>query len=162
MDKFSNQITQSKAERAIRLSEEYNAKKLVLDNTNRILDKFETMIPSLNAALSKVHLSLESFRFSKTGCGSDDKTWKEDDAIHFSLNLATTNKFKFIKFDGYTKSGSGRNHNRLVEKQEKLEQHIFENCGLELRINCYSLEIDTFRRNESPINKTVLAEFWLK
>lgn len=49
--------------------------------------------------------------------------------------------FKPIHFDGYTKSGAGRNHDRLVAKAEKLEAKLLELTGYKTYINHYGMEV---------------------
>jgi len=54
--------------------------------------------------------------------------------------VSLNDKFKFVSFDGYTKLGAGRNHNRLVAKSEKISKIVSEVTGFNCRINIYSLE----------------------
>lgn len=91
--------------------------------------KFEKILPNLIKALDSVHLLFDS----------NDFRCKENSV---TFHASPTNKFKFIKFAGYTARGNGKNQERLDQKALKLAEAIKKEIGCNVGINPYSLEIE--------------------
>lgn len=104
--------------------------KLKMNSANKaiVTSRYLMVKHNLEIALNKAGLTV----LEETG-GLNEK--------YICLRFASLNgKFKFVPFDGYTKSGAGRNHDRLVAKSEKVGKIVFQATGFECRINHYSLE----------------------
>jgi len=122
------------------------------------LNKINNVIPSLIETLKKENLEIVEIFPRKTG---DTIDWADKDYMSVSMSLKPlSDKFKFIKFAGYTKYGSGKNQEALINRASKLAEKINSVPGLiSVRVNNYSFEIN----NESDINnKRILVNFSIK
>ena len=108
---------------------EVSAAEEKLKKTVSGLDKFLELLPRLIAALASVHLVIDS----------EDPISTSPDSVHFTAK--PTDKFKFIKFQGYTARGEGRNRTALYAKAEKLGKAIGSKIDCSVGINQYSLEV---------------------
>lgn len=80
--------------------------------------------------------------------------WKG--SMNVSIWAKSNGKFRFIKFDGYTASGAGRNQERLSEKAAKIADAI-SGFGVKFSVNPFSLEI-----KDDEKEKTVLINGWIE
>jgi hypothetical protein len=140
---------------------EYDNKLVTLkknfDRNVYYLNKLEDVLPSLTAVLEKEGFEIGQIRPIKTGSTSD---WMDTDYLSVSLTLIPiSDKVRFIKFAGYTKSGAGKNQDALRKKAKKLTEAITNNTiGLfRVDVNSYSFEI-----KKDGEKKTVSATIWIK
>jgi hypothetical protein len=68
------------------------------------------------------------------------------------ITAVSNEKFKFIKFAGYTSSGRGKNQELLSNKARTIESGIFDSIGFKARINEFSLESDNKTRDRVMID----------
>lgn len=125
--------------------------------TKRKIGEFSLQLPAVVDALSKAGLYIATMSCNKTG----DIEWKADDSLRIGMSAKPLNpeKFRWVRDEGYTKSGSGRNQDKLNGRAGKLEEMI-KSCGIEhVSVNPYSFEI---RRNGDESNKSILIEMWVK
>ena len=123
---------------------------------NKYLYKLQEKIPSITSTLQEQGFEIESIYPSKTGMSDD---WKDGDYLSIALTLRpVSGKVRFILFDGYTKSGAGRNQKRLQAKADKLSLIMTEATSLSCSVNQYSFEI----QNKLETNKSVLMTLWIK
>ena len=69
--------------------------------------------------------------------------------LDICVQIEEQSKIRPVRFQGYTKSGAGKNHDQLLKKAESISEKVTKLCGYECSINQYGLELD--RRNpEKP------------
>ena len=80
--------------------------------------------------------------------------------MNIEMTLHSTGKFKFMHFNGYTASGSGRNEKKLREKASKIEEAI-NVTDAKFMVNQFSLEVRNSRLNSGQ-QPRVLVSGWIK
>jgi hypothetical protein len=152
-----NQITTSIISANNKMDQEIARIKKNNEMQKLFLAKVNEVVPLLVGMFTKENLEIVSLSTHKIG----DSDWKDTDYMHVSLSLKPiSEKFKFIKFAGYTKSGSDKNREVLMNRASKLSEKIKLATGLtSVNVNQYSFEI----KNDSDIEKkSILVEFWVK
>lgn len=98
-------------------------------------------LPKIVEALETLGLGIESMGYGKTGMNMG--VWSPEDSLRVNITaVPTSNKFKFIKDQGFTAGGSGKNQKQLDAKAEKLQAFIKEQTNANtVHVNCFSLEV---------------------
>lgn len=121
--------------------------------TNQALDQkafdaTEEVLKQLSATLESEHLEIVNIHMSRVNL-----------KVKLDMKLKpTSGKVKFIKSQGYTSSGSGKNQKRLNEKAKKYESILTEpiNCvNAYADVNPYSFEI-----NDKDDEKRILVNLY--
>lgn len=119
------------------------------------LEQFKKIIPSLEKAVSNYGGKISRLSYHKTG---KDDTWENDDTfiVSFSITPTEKSKIKFIKDEGFTKEGRGKNDTKLETQAEKLRDYLKENLSLNsVSVNKYSFE-------QKDVSKgNILVDIWL-
>ena len=139
----------------IKINETIAQMKDLQNKTNEKVKELRNMLPSLIKAIEKQGLAITEFHYNKSG---DEKAWSEGDQMSVDVTaVPTSGKFRFIKFDGYTAKGAGRNQSRLEAKADALAQAIKKETNFKgVYVNRFSLEI----KNDSD-SKSVLIGVWI-
>lgn len=122
--------------------------------------KANSIIKSLSPVLQKMGLEINNtFGIGKTGM--DSSVLAENDKCTLSLRILPTpeSKFKFIQFAGYTKSGRGKNHERLHERAEKMKNTILQNLDTTLNVTCH-VNLFSLEANRNGVASSILIDFW--
>jgi hypothetical protein len=110
----------------------------VVANTTEKTLQLEQKIPVIIGALTEQGLGIDSFSYSKTG---RDEFWDKEDKIRCSLIVVpVSGKFKFIKDQGFTAKGAGKNDKQLEAKADKLIAFMEEKTGLRFSVNKFCLQ----------------------
>lgn len=149
----------------LRMQNEINRMMDLQSVINAKVSGLELKLPSIIEALDSMGLGIAEFGYGKTGIDWDEV--KNDEKMEAAMKaglrvnitaVPTSNKFRFIKDQGFTSGGRGKNQNRLDEKSEKMATVIKEKTGIEsVSVNPFSLEV----KNENDV-KRVLIELYIK
>lgn len=121
------------------------------------VNKANQKLAHLNQALEKLNLELVRISHHKTGMSPN---WADEDYLKLTIVVAPLNtKFKFIKDQGYTASGSGRNQGVLNRKAIKIADALKSSCPISFQVNPFSLE---YKGGEDTTGKTILIDAWVK
>jgi len=134
-----------------------NAVQQLKFNRDALLTKLvllESKLPSIIEALDSEGLTLQDLSYYKTGMEDD---WSSDTKLCVEFRGVPHNgKVKFLTFNGYTSSGSGKNQARLKEKATKLATSLKDKIGMEsVQVNEFSLEV-----KQQADNKRVLYSIY--
>lgn len=155
LETLSGIIATRNANAKMTIEEEITRLNKLHANTAQMVAKLESKLPSIVKSLESMGLGIYSMAYWKTG---DHKAWTSEDQLRVSITaVPASNKFKFITFDGYDKSGRGRNYKRLEAKRKKIEDTIkSDTCSGDVDVNPFSLEI----KNEND-TKRILIEMYI-
>lgn len=157
--------------------EEFTANaKYNIDRVTKEWKWFETdVLDGLNELLKPWGFQITSCTSTnRTGGGSEDVIGKweiegEDgrygekalgDVVRGELRLKFVGRRKLLKFDGYTKSGSGRASEKTKKITDAIDDEVRKKFPIVLQINHYSLV--AHRSGEIQTNpEPVIADIWL-
>ena len=148
---FQDHLTavETRTNEAIANAQRYN------DNTIASMKFAEFHFEKIEAAFMSLGLKIENIRTRKTG--RDYEVWSDDDRLAIEFHAVPVDeRFKFIKFAGYTARGNGKNEKTLHTKADKIQSRVASFSGQVVRVNPYSLKI----LSETD-SKTVLVEWHL-
>ena len=118
----------------------------------RLLTLASCELPKLTQSFNKHGFEVLDFSCRKTGINEDgDQLY-----VNFKL-IPKSPKYRYIKFNGYTKSGAGKNQPKLRERANDLETKVFTDTGMECQVNPYCFEI---HRGEDK-GGSILVDFWI-
>jgi len=110
------------------------------------VDILKEKLPSLIKALSSVHLEISDLWHSYTG---NSYEIKDGDKYRVTIYAKSDGKFIFIKDQGYTASGAGRNQQTLDNKAKKIEEKLQASTGIDrIHVNPFSLEVSRIGNSE--------------
>ena len=118
-----------------------------------LLNKAKEITPTIEDAFDKCGFKVERFHCIRTGMNGDGKQLK----IGYHI-LPKSPTFRYIKFNGYDRSGAGKNQPKLVKKANDLTNKLLELTGLEPAVNHYCFEIDRGK----DIGGSILVDFWVE
>lgn len=98
----------------------------------------------IDSMLSKLGLTIvsELFRFSSSDEDTIATIEQRDGVLELRVKVESWSKIKPVKDEGYTKSGGGRNHDKLVKRAKDIEEKIYTLTDHKCSINYYGLEIN--------------------
>jgi len=148
MKNFKNALTRLQEESdKIQKTEEFYAA-----NDQAVTDVLEQLIIDLKRV--KLSLNEDSVSIRKTGLTD----YLEDgDKITISFTAAGCSGFKFIKPQGYTARGDGRNQKRLEAKATKIKGALKTDAMQEIGVNQFSLEA----KEEEEKTSRVMVTVWI-
>ncbi len=139
-------------ERKLEQMRDYEANMAALEA--RMCDK----LPAIEKALNDVGLGIKEFHHNST-CNTAG-VFKEGDGLVLGITaVAISGKMRFLKFNGYTASGSGKNQKQLRAKAKSIEDVLTAASGFNSEVNPFSLEYKDAGDQE---RKSVLIRMWVK
>jgi hypothetical protein len=119
----------------------------------RLLTQASCQFPKIEQAFDKCGFTILDYTCRKSGIREDgDQLY-----VNFKI-IPKSPKYRYINFNGYTKSGAGKNQPKLRERADKLEMEILTYTGLECEVNPYCFEIGRGKDKGGSI----LVDFWFK
>ena len=116
--------------------------------------KLKELLPKLVEAFNQIGLEIKNYNHV-IHCHNAWHHYNQNERLDVDLQLQpNSNKFRFIKFAGYTAIGTGKNEKLLNAKTSKLKKEIKEKTGVNIGVNPYSLE---YKLNSK--NKFVMVNF---
>lgn len=96
------------------------------------LRNLRSLLPRVIEGLAKENLVLDDLSYYMNA---------SNDRLIVSVTATSNGKFKFIKFQGYTARGAGKNQDALTTKGQKMEQRFQEATQITMHVNSASLEL---------------------
>lgn len=147
----SKTLQESNAKIAEFVRAEYVWQQALVEKTTILEKAYSEIVP----VLMKMGLEITelTYRVNHPSEIFRSEEWKGSMSV--SIHARSTGKFKFIGFNGYTASGTGRNQKRLQEKADKIADAI-SGFGVKFSVNPFSLEVKDERE------KFVLISGWIE
>ncbi len=134
--------------------------KIKVEKLNILKEK----LPLIVQALEKTGLHLDRLSYHKAVMSEKlEYVEKYENMKNFDISFVGVpfnEKMKFIKFAGYTKSGSGKNKERLKTKAKKMQDEFTAITGLKVSINSNSLEYGSSHYDSNTKKCVVMYSVW--
>jgi len=114
--------------------------KTKLKADEQFIQKVLNIVPNIEQIAHEKKMNIEDFSITEK-------------RVKLSLVPKEESKFIFIKDQGYTSKGAGRNQKQLNTKAEKIEKWFTD------KIENISVNVNQFSLEQSPINK-ILCDFY--
>lgn len=122
------------------------------DITTMKLRNLRSLLPRIIEGLAIEHLQISSLSYYV----GIDATGKGDPHLKVSISAVFDGKFKFIKDQGYTSRGSGKNQKTLDDKGKKIEEGFLAMTQIKIRVNSMTLEAKKDGSERSVLIETYL------
>ena len=144
-------ITKSQERIEETVASEIAYQQALVQKTAVLKEVYETIVPILKKMGLEIHTL--TYRINRDSMVTTNP-------MNIEMVLHSTGKFKFMSFNGYTASGSGRNEKKLREKAGKIEEAI-NVTDAKFMVNQFSLEVRNSRLNSGQ-QPRVLVSGWIK